>query len=233
MSEEHIEIGMRFETLSDGPGTLTIVPDTVVASRRVSLKIIFRSGIRLEPGACLRFHIPQAFTSPQVDSPLKPGFCRIRNDPKFRFSLSLKRTGSDKDGAYVTRWGKCVYATLESGTVRSGDEVTLLYGEKASEAEKTFGSVSGTFAPFFSGDHPVQFALDALVPEDKYKCFVKMRSFDEASIRKFADSIDRDPGIVLGRLIKDNKIPESDIYLSKKLRQPYSAVLENYGFSKN
>lgn len=79
----------------------------------------------------------------------------------------------------------------------------------------------------------VQFALDALVPEDKYKCFVKMRSFDESSIRKFADSIDRDPGIVLGRLIKDNKIPESDIYLSKKLRQPYSAVLENYGFSKN
>ncbi len=152
---------MRFEKLSDEPGTLTIVPDTVAASRRVSLKIIFRSGICLGPGACLRFHIPQAFTSPQVDSPLKPGFCRIRDDPKFRFSLSLKRTGSDKDEAYVTRWGKCIYATLESGTVRSGDEITLLYGEKASEAERAFGSVPGTFAPFFSGNHPVQFALDA------------------------------------------------------------------------
>ena len=77
----------------------------------------------------------------------------------------------------------------------------------------------------------MQFALDALVPEDKYKCFVKMRNFDESSIREFADSIDRDPGIVLGRLIKDNKIPESDIYLSKKLRKPYSVVLDKYNFN--
>ena len=60
----------------------------------------------------------------------------------------------------------------------------------------------------------------------KYEAFVKScHYFDEATIREFADSIDRDPGIVLGRLLKDEKVHHTEVNLSKKLRHTYSVVI--------
>lgn len=66
------------------------------------------------------------------------------------------------------------------------------------------------------------FAQRKLIPQDKYEAFLcQNHYFDESVIRKFADSIDRDPGIVLGRLLKDDIVPYTDIELSKKLRVKY------------
>lgn len=70
------------------------------------------------------------------------------------------------------------------------------------------------------------FAQRTLIPEDKYKSFVQQSdSYDEAAIRRFADSIDRDPGIVLGRLLRDGIVSHVDTRLSKKLRHKYSVVV--------
>ncbi len=70
------------------------------------------------------------------------------------------------------------------------------------------------------------YAQRTLIPQDKYEAFVDQHHFfDEAVITDFADSIDRDPGIVLGRLMKDGKVPHTDVHLSKKLRHTYSVVI--------
>ena len=61
---------------------------------------------------------------------------------------------------------------------------------------------------------------------EKYKDFISCNpNYDENNIREFAESINRDPGIVLGRLMIDGKVNHSDTYLSKKLRHNYNVVM--------
>ena len=70
------------------------------------------------------------------------------------------------------------------------------------------------------------YAQRALIPQDKYEEFVNQHHFfDEQIIREFADSIDQDPGIVLGRLQIDKKVPYTETELSKKLRHSYKVVM--------
>ena len=52
------------------------------------------------------------------------------------------------------------------------------------------------------------------------------KTFDEKTIRDFAASIDRDPGIVLGRLMKDKVVDYTDMELSNRLRKKYTVVIK-------
>lgn len=51
-----------------------------------------------------------------------------------------------------------------------------------------------------------RYAADKLIPANKYREFISGKVFSEESIRNFADSINRDPGIVLGRLQNDELV---------------------------
>ncbi len=70
------------------------------------------------------------------------------------------------------------------------------------------------------------YARRMLIPQDQYEAFIeKNHHYDEAAILEFAESIDRDPGIVFGRLLKDGKIKHTDASLFKSLRHSYSVVI--------
>ena len=69
------------------------------------------------------------------------------------------------------------------------------------------------------------YARQMLIPEEEYIDFVMNRdSFDEKSIREFADFIDRDPGIVLGRLLIERKVAYTDTRLCNRLRHTFELV---------
>lgn len=51
------------------------------------------------------------------------------------------------------------------------------------------------------------FARDTLIPLENYKLFIKAAKFKKSDIVEFADNINIAPGIVLGRLQKDNLLP--------------------------
>lgn len=94
----------------------------------------------------------------------------------------------------------------EIGHILNGDTGISFLGQREDEAD--------------------QYARSALIPQEQYEIFIRTwHSFDEMAIREFADSIDRDPGIVFGRLLKDEKIPHTDTNLSKRLRHTYKAVI--------
>ena len=70
------------------------------------------------------------------------------------------------------------------------------------------------------------YAQRTLIPQEAYELFTSQHQYyDEKTIRKFAKSIDRDPGIVLGRLMKDKRVPHTDTSLSKRLRYRYRVVV--------
>lgn len=65
-----------------------------------------------------------------------------------------------------------------------------------------------------------KYAEDALIPPEKYQEFINKNRFDIQEIRTFANQIERDPGIVLGRLQNDGKVGFDDWTL-KPLRHKY------------
>ena len=93
----------------------------------------------------------------------------------------------------------------EIGHILNGDMGVSFEGEEEDEADL--------------------FAQRALIPQEAYEAFTSEHlTFDERSIRRFAESIDRDPGIVLGRLLKEKKVAYTDTTLQYKLRSRYRVV---------
>lgn len=89
--------------------------------------------------------------------------------------------------------------------------------------------LNGDLGISFAGqkeDEADLYARTKLIPQEKYEAFIQSHHrFDEAAIREFADSIDRDPGIVLGRLLTDKKVPHTDVDLAKSLRHTYNVLI--------
>lgn len=90
--------------------------------------------------------------------------------------------------------------------------------------------INGDYGITFESEHDSQedaadkYAEDKLIPPDKYEDFLKEEQFGEASIKGFAQSIQRDPGIVLGRLQNDKKVSFADVTLSRALRHKYKVI---------
>ena len=67
-----------------------------------------------------------------------------------------------------------------------------------------------------------EYAQSALIPEDKYQDFIlNYDVHNEKSIRAFANEINRDPGIVLGRLLIEKRVPYTYSQLSSNLRHAF------------
>ena len=70
-----------------------------------------------------------------------------------------------------------------------------------------------------------QFAQDMLIDPEKYDEFICARRFDASSIKGFSHSINRDPGIVLGRLQNDKLVGYTDKGLNS-LKHKYKVSYE-------
>lgn len=71
-----------------------------------------------------------------------------------------------------------------------------------------------------------KYAENALIPPELYEEFVSKGHFDATSIIGFADQINRDPGIILGRLQNDGKVEFNDWSL-KVLRHQYKVKISS------
>jgi len=71
-----------------------------------------------------------------------------------------------------------------------------------------------------------KFASRKLIPEKEYIDFIATcDSYNEKNIKTFADSIDRDPGIVLGRLLIDKKVAYTNTSLCNRLRHTFEFIV--------
>lgn len=98
----------------------------------------------------------------------------------------------------------------EIGHVMNGDFGVSFYTEVEDETE-------------LAAD---EYAQNTLIPSEKYSEFVQTgEAYTAESIRQFAVSIDRDPGIVLGRLKRDEYVPYAETMLSHELRHKYKVKM--------
>ena len=126
---------------------------------------------------------------------------------------------------------------INGATKRVDGKVMLMVNDRRHYADTFWFTLFHEIGHILNGDFGISstdenedaadlYAQSVLIPQDKYQDFINQCCcFDEKTIRDFADSIDRDPGIVLGRLLKDGVLPNTDQYLSNKLRKKYNILI--------
>lgn len=119
-------------------------------------------------------------------------------------------------------------------TKRIGDNIMLMVNDRRLNSDSFWFTLFHEIGHIVNGDYGIsfemetgkqeeaadKFAEDCLIPPEKYQNFLAKAKFDLPSITSFAEQIERDPGIVLGRLQKDGILGFDD-WSMKSLRRRY------------
>lgn len=123
---------------------------------------------------------------------------------------------------------------INGATKRIGNNVMLMVNDRRMYSDTFWFTLFHEIGHIINGDYGISFekkpgeqediadkyAEDSLIPPEQYKEFLSRKNFDAHSIRVFANQINRDPGIILGRLQNDKKVEYDDWALSS-LRHQY------------
>ena len=119
-------------------------------------------------------------------------------------------------------------------TKKIGDNIVLMVNDRRLNADSFWFTLFHEIGHIVNGDYGIsfeketgeqeeaadKFAENSLIPPESYQHFLSEKKFDLQSIKIFANQIERDPGIVLGRLQKDGIIGFDD-WTMKPLRHKY------------
>ena len=122
---------------------------------------------------------------------------------------------------------------INGATKKIGRKVLLMVNDRRHYADTFWFTLFHEIGHILNGDLGISYdgiedeadlyAQNVLIPQEEYDRFTQEhRVFDEKTIRGFAESINQDPGIILGRLQMDKKVSYRDTYLSDRLRHKYS-----------
>lgn len=127
---------------------------------------------------------------------------------------------------------------INGATKKVGNNIMLLVNDRRLNSDTFWFTLFHEIGHIMNGDYGISFdsesgeqeeiadkyAEDMLIPCDQYQQFIAENRFDIQSIRRFAKRIDRDPGIVLGRLMNDGKVSYDDRSLNS-LRHKYKVKI--------
>lgn len=127
-------------------------------------------------------------------------------------------------------------SNTNGATKRIGNNIVLMVNDRRLYSDTFWFTLFHEIGHIVNGDYGIsfekeigekenkadQYAQDMLINPEKYSDFIKNMKFDADSIKGFARSINRDPGIVLGRLQNDGIIGYTDRGLNS-LRHKYKA----------
>ena len=127
---------------------------------------------------------------------------------------------------------------INGATKKVGNNIMLLVNDRRLNSDTFWFTLFHEIVHIMNGDYGISFdsesgeqeeiadkyAEDMLIPCDQYQQFIAENRFDIQSIRRFANRIDRDPGIVLGRLMNDGKVSYDDWSLNP-LRHKYKVKI--------
>lgn len=125
---------------------------------------------------------------------------------------------------------------INGATKKVNGKILLMVNDRRHFADTFWFTLFHEIGHIMNGDYGITFkdnknesedgadvyAQRKLIPQKQYAAFIdRNRTFNEKNIKEFAKSIHQDPGIVLGRLQNDGKVPFTETSLSDKLRHKY------------
>jgi hypothetical protein len=173
-----------------------------------------------------------------------PKFNKILFDEAVQYALTLTKEHSTfyplirqafcKAGVILVILPNISGSKINGATKKVGSNIMLLVNDRRLNSDTFWFTLFHEIGHIMNGDYGISFdsetgeqeeiankyAEDMLIPCEQYKKFVEENRFDAHAIRIFAKKIDRDPGIVLGRLLNDKKVDYDDWTLNG-LRHKY------------
>ncbi len=178
-----------------------------------------------------------------------PKFNKVKFEETVKYALTLTRNHDEfyplirsafcEAGVILVILPNLSGSKINGATKKIGNHVMLMVNDRRLYSDTFWFTLFHEIGHIMNGDYGISFekevgdredaadryAADALIPPEPYKEFVHENRFDLQSIREFANSVQRDPGIVLGRLQNDGKIEYADWALSKALRHQYKVKI--------
>lgn len=125
-------------------------------------------------------------------------------------------------------------SNTNGATKKLGNNIVLMVNDRRLYSDSFWFTLYHEIGHIINGDYGISFekekgeleekadhyAQDMLIDAEAYTNFLKKKKFDATSIKRFAHEIDRDPGIVLGRLQNDKVVGYTD-YSLNALRHKY------------
>ena len=113
-----------------------------------------------------------------------------------------------------------VGSKINGATKKVGDQIMLMVNDRRLYSDTFWFTLFHEIGHIMHGDYGISFeeeinqseilankyAADLLIDPDQYAKFIKNNDFSKEAIINFAEHIDRDPGIVLGRLQKEQLV---------------------------
>lgn len=173
-----------------------------------------------------------------------PKYNKKRFEDAVKYALTLTKNHKEfyplireafwKSGVIFVILPNIAGSKTNGATKKLGDNIMLMVNDRRLYADSFWFTLFHEIGHIINGDYGIsfeketgereeaanRFAEDSLIPNGLYQEFLKKEQFDLQSIKKFADKIDRDPGIVLGRLQND-RIVAFDDWKMKPLRHQY------------
>ena len=173
-----------------------------------------------------------------------PKFNRIKFEDAAEYALSLTRNHDEfyplirdafhEAGVIFVILPNISGSKINGATKKVGNNIMLMVNDRQLNADSFWFTLFHEIGHIINGDYGISFeqetgerekaadkyAEDNLISPERYQIFVKKNQFDLRAIREFADQIERDPGMVLGRLQNDGIVGFDD-WTMKPLRHKY------------
>lgn len=180
-----------------------------------------------------------------------PKFNKKKFEEKAKYALTLTRNHEEfyplikkaflESGVIFVILPNIAGSKTNGATKKIGDNIMLMVNDRRLNADSFWFTLFHEIGHIINGDYGIsfeketgaqedaadKFAEDSLIPIEQYQKFIECGRFDLQSILCFSDTINRDPGIVLGRLQNDKKV-DFDDWTLKSLRHKYKvkAIIE-------
>lgn len=222
---------------------------TLTVFKKPDMAVSFRSAT----GEMSEANIVKANTMVQIATNIAlkteaPKFNKSLFEEAVRYALTLTKDHSTfyplikeafcKAGVILVILPNISGSKINGATKKVGNNIMLLVNDRRLNSDTFWFTLFHEIGHIMNGDYGIsfdsesgeqeeiadKFAEDMLIPCDQYQQFIAENRFDIQSIRRFAKKIDRDPGIVLGRLLNDGKVNYDDWSLNS-LRHKYKVKI--------
>lgn len=173
-----------------------------------------------------------------------PKYDKAKFEEAVNYALTLTRNHSDfyprikkafgEAGVILVILPNLSGSKINGATKKIGNNIMLMVNDRRLYSDSFWFTLFHEIGHIINGDYGISFeketgeqeiaanifAEDSLIPRDKYNEFVIRNRFELQDIKKFAEEIDRDPGIVLGRLQNDELVGFDD-WTMKSIKHKY------------
>ena len=126
---------------------------------------------------------------------------------------------------------------INGATKKIGNSIMLMVNDRGSYSDTFWFTLFHEIGHVAAGDYGISYEGDEessedaadlyagkrLIPDDQYQEFIRKGDFSASAVRQFAETINRDPGIVAGRLLKERYVDYTDKSIAS-LRHKYRIV---------